>query len=54
MEVELHNGGVRMAPAYGGRPSEMVTVQCVHRRNGIMEVEVRPPRPSMFARVASI
>ncbi len=56
-EVSLRGGSVRVALAYGGRPTDMVTVQTpssrVFTRGGILEVDVLPPPPSLFSRVAS-
>jgi hypothetical protein len=57
-EVSLRTGSVRVALAYGGRPTDMVTVQTpssrVFTRGGIVEVDVLPPPPSLFSQVASV
>lgn len=56
-QVDLRSGGVRVALAYGGNPSDLVAVHTpssrVVTRGGIMEINVAPP-PSLFAQVASM
>ena len=58
-EVSLRGGSIRVALAYNsGRTSDVVTVQTpssrVFTRGGILEVDVLPPSPSVFSRVASV
>ncbi len=58
-EVSLRGGSVRVALAYNsGRTSDVVTVQTpssrVFTRGGILEVDVLPPSPSVFSRIASV
>ncbi|HSS31366.1 MAG TPA: hypothetical protein VLL06_10140, partial [Nitrospiraceae bacterium] len=56
-DFSLSGGSIRVALAYGGASTDMVTVQTpssrVYTRGGIFEVDVRPPMPSFIARVVS-
>jgi len=55
--VDLTGGTVRVALAYGGLPTDLVTVRTptsrVITRGGIVEVDVLPPTPSFFSRLGS-
>lgn len=57
-QVDLRSGSVRVALAYGGNPSDLVAVHTpssrVVTRGGIMEINVAPPPPSLFAQVATL
>jgi hypothetical protein len=57
-EVSLEGGSVRIALAYGGHPTDIVTVQTpssrVYTRGGILEVDVLPTSPSLLSRVVSV
>jgi hypothetical protein len=57
VDFSLSGGSIRVALAYGGASTDMVTVQTpssrVYTRGGIFEVDVHPPRPSFIARVVS-
>src|SRR4051794_6179917 len=55
--VDLTGGTVRVALAYGGLLTDLVTVRTptsrVITRGGIVEVDVLPPTPSFFSRLGS-
>lgn len=57
-EVHLTGGSVRVALAYGSRPSDMVTVHTptsrVFTRGGIVEVDVLPSAPTLLSRMSAV
>ena len=56
--VDVAGGTVRVALAYGSRPTDIVTIRTpssrVYTRGGIMEVEVLPATPSFLSRMATV
>lgn len=56
--VGLRDGSVRVALAYGGRATDVITVETAASRTvtrgGIVEVDARPRPPSLLAMVASM
>jgi hypothetical protein len=58
MRVGLRDGSVRVALAYGGRATDVITVETAASRTvtrgGIVEVDARPRPPSLLAMVASM
>src|SRR5688572_2045569 len=56
--VSLSDGSVRVALAYHGAPTDMVTIQTpssgVYTRGGILEVDVLVPVPWLVSRVTSV